>query len=92
MAHALDESICVSCSPEAGTHRLSVTAHACLMLLRVGGATQHPRRRSSCGKVIRSGIQKTCLEGKWLPWTFLATQDDFLSHVLLMELGGMLVN
>lgn len=58
------------------------------MLLRVGLAEHH----LACDEVICSGTQKTRLEEKWLPWTFLATRSHFLSHTALMEPGGTLVN
>ena len=57
------------------------------MLLTVGLAKHH----LACDEVICPGTQKTRLEEKWLPWTFLATCSHFLSHAALVELGGVLV-
>lgn len=59
MAHALDESICVSRSPlEAGTHRLSVTATCCCTRLPDASRSWQGHTASRGGHpVVRSPAQ-----------------------------------
>lgn len=86
MAHALDESIRVKleCSAfllwgrdaQTSRNRTLLLHTPALMRLRVGPAKHH----LAWDEVTCPGTQKSRLEEKWLPWSFLASQSHFLSR------------